>query len=462
MKFQPRRALPSTPERRLSALLSDIEEGTRTGRPLPAVLDLLSSSKLAIFQCLSDDGHVSIVAKVLTLKILNLCLAKYHYLSRSSMVLSHPLGLIIDPSNVCNLACPGCVHSPHSKELQIFSWGKGNLPENRFSAFLRRYGPAAIHCNFCNYGEPLVNPETPKFIRQAKGFLVKTMLSTSLSLPHVDAEAYVASGLDYMLVSIDGATQPVYEKFRRKGRLDLALANLRKFADAKRKLGKRTPLLAWRFITFEHNIHEIPQAIELAREHGADQFLTLEPYDVTWDLPEMRGAAIEPINLALNPDAQEGLLANWNPFPDGLDIETIDRAFDAPYAFVPGENGAPGTGPSCHWLYQSMTMDAGGRIIPCCAAPRPDIDLEFAAFDNGASSDVFNSEKYRLARLAFSSPETYRAEMAASGLSREPHCANCTWNKETPNTDGIVIRQYLNSTARGLFTEESLAMLSSW
>ena len=74
----------------------------------------------------------------------------------------------------------------------------------------------------CNYGEPLVNLETPKLVRAAKRYLLHTMISTNMTVPRFDAEAYVESGLDYMMVSIDGATQEVYERFRRKGDLDRA------------------------------------------------------------------------------------------------------------------------------------------------------------------------------------------------------------------------------------------------
>ena len=164
--------------------------------------------------------------------MLNLCLAKHQFLARSTELQSKPFGLIIDPSNGCNLACPGCVHSTHVKELQLFNWGKGLLPEDRLASFLKKYGPYAIHVNFCNYGEPLINPETPRYIRQAKGFLMQTMLSTNLSIGRFDAEEYVASGLDYMLVSIDGATQEVYQKFRRNGSLEIVFRNLEKLAEA--------------------------------------------------------------------------------------------------------------------------------------------------------------------------------------------------------------------------------------
>ena len=59
------------------------------------------------------------------------------------------------------------------------------------------------------------------------------------------------------------------------------------------------------------------------------------------------------------------------------------------------------TDSSCKWLYRSITLDASGRIFPCCAAPRPDMDLVFSQFEPGGTAEVYNSEKYQLARLAF-------------------------------------------------------------
>ena len=83
---------------------------------------------------------------------------------------------------------------------------------------------------------------------------------------------------------------------------------------------------------------------------------------------------------------------------------------------------------TCHYLYKNIVMDAKGRIMPCCAAPRPDADLVFGSAQSGA--DVFNSEKYRLARLSFADPELYQIEQASTGLSKGPHCAKCEWNQE--------------------------------
>jgi MoaA/NifB/PqqE/SkfB family radical SAM enzyme len=447
---------------RLQNTLLSIEEKIHRRRPLAAVLEALEASKQPILECLSKP---SVASKALTLKILNLLLCKYHLLARSSVVLSRPFGLAVDPSNVCNLACPGCVHSQHAKEQKIFIWGQGMLPEDRLAALLKCYGPYALHTTFCNYGEPLVNPNTPKYIRQAKNYLMRTMVSTSLSLPRFDADAYVESGLDFIVVSIDGATQAVYEKFRKKGNLELVLHNLRKLVEAKRRLARKTPVIAWHYLAFEHNVHEIQLAMETARKLGANQFTTLMPFDVTWDDPGIRPAEIQPGTVEFSSN-DGSMLKNWNPFPDTLDAETIEREFEVrwnekavDHADRDFERPAK-SGSTCHWLYKSMTMDAGGRIFPCCGAPTPDKDLVFTNFDGKAASGLFNSEKHQLARLFFRDSKAYQAEREAGSLHRDPYCVDCEWNKTTANTDRIQIRNYLRATGGNLFTAASVGILS--
>jgi hypothetical protein len=229
--YRSRTAFPT-----LSRIDQELQHCERTS----AAIDILSRAKPELCSRLRPR-FPSPQAEALTLKILNLFLARYHFQARSAALLSRPFGLVVDPTNVCQLACPGCVHSTGSEALQLFDWPKGTLSENRLSALLKRYGPHSIATLFYNYGEPLLNLNTPKLIRMAKAYLMRTALSTSLSVRRFDPEAYVESGLDFMALSIDGATQPVYERFRRKGDLELVLDNLQKLVDVKRRLGSRYP-----------------------------------------------------------------------------------------------------------------------------------------------------------------------------------------------------------------------------
>ncbi|HEV1287347.1 MAG TPA: radical SAM protein, partial [Bryobacteraceae bacterium] len=196
-------------------------EGKLQGSPLLDVLTAVDAAKGPLADQLEGLLKSRVGAKALALKALNLLVAKYHFQARSETLFSRPFGLLVDPANGCNLACPGCVHSEHSKSLKLFDWDKGMLSEERFQALLRQYGTYAVQIMFCNYGEPTANLKTPRFIELAKSYLIQTAISTNLTVGRFDAEAYVASGLDFMYLSIDGATQPVYEQFRKNGNIDL-------------------------------------------------------------------------------------------------------------------------------------------------------------------------------------------------------------------------------------------------
>jgi hypothetical protein len=80
-----------------------------------------------------------------------------------------------------------------------------------------------------------------------------------------------------------------------------------------------------------------------------------------------------------------------------VDGHAILQAFEKPWNEQAASDSPPSAGHTCHWLYKNIAMDATGRIMPCCGAPRPDINLVFGKFD-GNGEDPFNSEKYRQAR----------------------------------------------------------------
>src|SRR5579884_3797851 len=119
-------------------------------RDLHRMAQALDEAKPPLVDALRPRFADAIAAKAVALKLLNLRLAKYHFAERSVNLLSLPSGLVVDPSNACNLACPGCVHSAHAKELKLFDWKPGILEEKRMAAFFRHYGPAAIHVILCN------------------------------------------------------------------------------------------------------------------------------------------------------------------------------------------------------------------------------------------------------------------------------------------------------------------------
>jgi pyruvate-formate lyase-activating enzyme len=414
---------PST----VADLVASLDARVQRSVSVRDALIAVDAAKHPLVEQLENQLTSRIGAKALALKIVNLLVAKFHFQARSDALCSRPFGLIVDPANGCNLACPGCVHSEYSRTLKLFDWDKGMLCEDRFQALLRQFGPYAVQIMFCNYGEPTANLKTPRFIELAKSYLIQTGISTSLSVGRFDADAYVASGLDFMYLSIDGATQPVYEKFRKNGRIDLVFENIRKLVDAKKRLGKRTPILRWQYLAFEHNEHEMSLAHDRAMELGVDQFVVETPFDVSWDTAGVRVSKVPAHNYELTGDTEDALKDNFASKLAEIDIDGVEREFsnrweeaarDAPQS----SGGDRRSAHTCNWLYKNMVMDANGRILPCCGAPRPDAHLVFANFPG--ETDCFNSPDYQRARSFFANG----ASGPAGSAETAPYCEKCEWD----------------------------------
>jgi MoaA/NifB/PqqE/SkfB family radical SAM enzyme len=450
----------AAPGASLPEVLSEIDFKFQQRAPLREILRAIDAARDPLFTAFREGLGTSIAAKAFTLKVLNLLLAKYHFRERSPALLSRPIGLVVDPANGCNLACPGCVHSSGSKEFKRFDWNTGLLSEERFQALLQNYGAYATNIRFYNYGEPTANLNTPKFIQLAKSYLIQTVLSTNGVIKRFDAEAYVRSGLDFMIFSIDGATQPVYEQFRKNGQIDLAFENIWKLVDAKKRLGKETPILRWQFLAFEHNAHEIPLALETAAALGMDQFAAETPYDVSWDVPSVRVAKdVTPSNHELREDTEEAFGRNWDFDLTGDAEATIEREFAARWTSRVDPSEEPSSELSAHtcsWLYRIMVMDANGRILPCCAAPRPEVHLAFTKFPD-AEADCFNSADHRRARQYFADGTTSRPEGSPA-----PHCEKCEWDQTHTGVDYAQLAQYLRTTSKGVADARTIQILADW
>jgi hypothetical protein len=234
--------------------------------------------------------------------------------------------------------------------------------------------------------------------------------------------------------------------------------------------GKRAPAIYWQFLAFDHNVHEIPIAIQKARELGVDMFSVVRPFDVSHDDPEIHPANVAPQILCLNPSADTILLDNWNPFPDALEERVIELEFDSPWGRkvrAPAEEGFSLPSPhTCHWLYKDITMDAHGSIFPCAGAPQHGGHFIFSHIDHRAadndddSGNAFNSDKHQAARQFFASGE--RSIPTRVLHQDDPYCYKCCWNQLRPDIDNLQAENYLRAASPELFTDETLRMLCNW
>jgi hypothetical protein len=139
-----------------------------------------------------------------------------------------------------------------------------------FRAFLT-LNPSLRSVELSNWGEVFLHPDLPLLLATAYERGVAVTMGNGVNLNHasVDAlEAIVKYGVQDITVSIDGATQAVYEVYRVRGDVERVLANVRTINELKRRHGRDKPRLTWQFVIFGHNQHEIAMARGLAEEHG--------------------------------------------------------------------------------------------------------------------------------------------------------------------------------------------------
>ncbi|PIZ06251.1 MAG: radical SAM protein, partial [Flavobacteriales bacterium CG_4_10_14_0_8_um_filter_32_5] len=95
------------------------------------------------------------------------------------------------------------------------------------------------------------------------------------------AKKTILSGLDRLIISIDGITQEVYENYRIHGKLDKVLEGTKNILKWKKELKSNTPYVIFQFLVVKPNEHQIEDAKVLADELGVDEirFKTAQVYD---------------------------------------------------------------------------------------------------------------------------------------------------------------------------------------
>lgn len=305
-----------------------------------------------------------LLAKLSLRKVFNLgaVLLSYYLtrLVRKPVVWGRPFTISFEPTTACNLRCPECPSG-----LRAFSRPTGNLRSDFFRQTIDSLHLDLLYLIFYFQGEPYINPEFLDMVRYAHQKRIYTITSTNGHFLNDDnARRTVESGLDRLIISVDGATQDVYEQYRKAGKLEVVLEGARNVVKWKRRLGKSHPHIIFQFLVVRPNEHQIPDIYRLAREIGVDEvkLKTAQIYDY----------------------------ASGNPL-----IPTIDkysryrRHADGSYRI---KNALLN---HCWKLWHACVITWDGAVVPCCFdkdAVHQLGDLKTRSFDeiwNGPAYDGF-------------------------------------------------------------------------
>ncbi|MFK7806588.1 MAG: radical SAM/SPASM domain-containing protein [Saprospiraceae bacterium] len=188
-----------------------------------------------------------------------------------------PITISIEPTTACNLRCPECPSG-----LRSFSRPTGNLKEDFFRKTINELYRELMYLIFYFQGEPYINPKFLDMVRYAHDKGIYTITSTNGHfLNNENAKKTIESGLDRMIISVDGTTQETYENYRIGGKLDMVLEGARNVVKWKKKMNSNTPHLIFQFLVVRPNEHQIEEIYALANEIGIDEvkLKTAQVYD---------------------------------------------------------------------------------------------------------------------------------------------------------------------------------------
>ncbi len=271
----------------------------------------------------------------------------------------NPFAVSIEPTTACNLGCPECPSG-----LKKFTRNVGNLKTDFFRKTVESLKDDLIYLTFYFQGEPYINPDFLDMVRYAHEQGIYTATSTNAHfLNEENAIKTIDSGLDRLIVSLDGTTQEVYEQYRVNGDINKVLEGVREVVKWKKKKQSDSPRITLQFLVVKPNEHQIGDAKRLARELGVDgiRFKTAQVYDYI----------------------------NGNPL-----IPTIDK-----YArYRKNENDTYEVKNDminqCWRMWHSCVITWDGLVVPCCFdkdATHQLGDLKSQSFQSVWHSDQYNN-----------------------------------------------------------------------
>ena len=215
--------------------------------------------------------YAGIIRKLTFARVLNYLKLRFGYhvslLTGKPRQYGMPVSMSIEPTTSCNLRCPQCPSG-----LREFSRPTGMLHPVMFEKIIGQVHKQLHSLTFYFQGEPYLNPDFLDMVAFANARNIYTMTSTNGHfLNKENSRRTVQSGLDKIIISIDGISDETYKEYRVGGNLEKVLSGTREILRQKEQLKSNTPHVVWQFIVFSHNEHEIGSVKKLAREIGVDE-----------------------------------------------------------------------------------------------------------------------------------------------------------------------------------------------
>ncbi len=322
------------------------------------------------------------VFKLTPSKVLNaLNVLGSYYWSRITQESRHtglPISLSIEPTTACNLRCPECPSG-----LRSFSRNTGKMSIELLDKILCEVKAHCTYINFYFQGEPYLNPQFLDMVKLCHDQGMYSASSTNAHFLNSDkAKATVESGLDRLIISIDGADQNTYESYRKEGDLSKVIEGTKNVLYWKKQLKSSTPHVIFQFLVVKPNEHQIDEVKRIGNELGVNEvkFKTAQIYD----------------------------FGNGNDLIPTLDgYSRYKQNSDGKWSIKnPLDN-------HCWRMWSGAVITWDGKVIPCCFDK--DAQHSMGNLYSHSFKEIWNSKQYK----------DFRASILRS-RSEVEMCKNCS------------------------------------
>ncbi len=289
-----------------------------------------------------------------------------------------PLSISVEPTNFCNLNCPECISGQRK-----FTRSTGNMKLELYKNIIDQTHKFLAYHILYFQGEPYLHNDFFKMIEYANSKKIFTATSTNGHfLDNNNAKRTIKSGLDKIIISIDGVNSKTYNIYRKNGDFNKVIEGTKNLVEWKKKLKSKKPYIVVQFLVTKQNQHQIKEMKQMAKSLHINkiEFKTIQLYDYI----------------------------NGNKLmPDIKKYTRYKKQEDGKYSI---KNKLKNR---CWRMWSSSVICHDGKLVPCCF----DKDADFVLGDatQQTITEIWTSDKYK----------QFRSKILKNRKNIEI-CRNCT------------------------------------
>ena len=151
-----------------------------------------------------------------------------------------------------------------------------------FENIIDSFSPTLFYLNLYFQGEPFLHPSFTDMVKYAKskGIIVATSTNGHY-LDSENAKKTIESGLDTLIVSLDGADETTYQQYRNGGKFIEVISGIKEIVKQKVIAGSNKPRIILQSLMLKSNSEQFKEIRQLGKELGVDkvEFKTAQFYE---------------------------------------------------------------------------------------------------------------------------------------------------------------------------------------